>query len=200
MLFPKQKPKSRSRRKRVYGGAIFASVVFMVLSMMVILQNEKLLKWNAIAEASGKTVDQVQKEAKNTQTELLACRNQLSQKETQLAQQKTQWEKLLTIKDLDARLVAYLIPSEDLSVVVHRISPSGNHVAVVYGWPNQLVGLGFYVRDNDGTIFARDGIKGDVNHGQYIKNVRWQDENTILYDWDDGTHHVTHVSYLTPAP
>jgi hypothetical protein len=187
-IFPKQKPKSRSRRKRVYGGAIFASAVFMVLSMMVILQNEQLMKREASLASNGLVADYALSQLQMARNDLVSKEQQLNICDKLVDDRDARLNSIIAITDLDDRWWEWKV-RDDIGLaspsnpefIVHRPSPSGLYTAIAVGDKDSAEprrALGFFILNNN---FYK-GVRYWIPSEGYIKNIAWQGDDYVTFD------------------
>lgn len=216
----KQKPKRVRRRKyrfaKNHGGAIFASVVFIVLSMMVISQGDRATEFEKTlgftlkrSGASAITAEQRQAQITELQQDVAASDARFSMCKEDQAAYLTKMQRIAEEKDLGIRLLDMVVlkkvglqtPVFTPAIILNRPSPSGAKTAVIIGkkTATSTTAFGFFIRDNDGIL--DDGVlygTGESSVDLGIKNVRWQDEKTITYDREltgpaPGISHETYI-------
>lgn len=190
----------------------------MVLSMMVILQSENLqvlaTKRSQSTGVLGHILDQQLNEQIQNKFEKNTLSSTLNFCRSDATSLKVFAEYNFSEPNLEKRLLNYYVFNKiDLpkthdvdgtfhslvEILVRRPSPSAKRVAVIFGQTerNEQRGLGFFVVENNHVIGEGKNVPspGMDETIQKIKNVRWKDENTILYDLDvDGN--ITQEIYV----
>ena len=145
------------------GGVLFAAIMFIIFSMMVITLSRRpqsiFIPANTESSETANYQQQITllqqqlAQARQSESSLQVCTSQLDN----MSAKVSGYSKLLSVMDLDERLLGALmlnaseagIPtSTQPQILLRRTSPSGQKTAVIYGekQPGRIIAHGFFIR------------------------------------------------------
>jgi hypothetical protein len=155
------------------GGVLFTAGVFIILSMMVIEQSDKVrgLYRQLLTQPQEKSLEMlaVEQQLQNSQNRLSHCQKSIDLHENIVQS---------TIDELD-KLSSLLDPNSRTKIIVRRTSPDKKLVAVIYGVGGDA--KGFYVLGH-GRLLASVDPDVEGTAPWKISNVRWVDQDQMTYD------------------